>query len=668
MKKIALLAVSLSMASAIFAVNEKQESIVNKAPTIIPAIQKWDGLTDTLYFSGNYKIKINNRKELDATSRILESDLKTIKNLDSAGKQFTIELNLKPSAKFENDEAYTINIQNKKIVITGKTKKGVFWGTRTLMQMLFVGNNKIPCGEIYDFPEYQSRGFMIDAGRKFFTIDYLKDYIKILSYYKMNEFQIHLNDNGFPQFFDNDWDKTYAAFRLESETFPGLAAKDGHYTKDEFRELQKMGQMYGVNVIPEIDIPAHSLAFTHYKPEIGSDKYGKDHLDLYNPETYYFCDALLREYITGEDPVFIGPDVHIGTDEYDAKESEKYREFTDRYLKYVETLGKNPRMWGGLRWLKGETKVKADNVVVNAWSYDWVDPFKSLDDGYKLISTCDTWLYIVPAAGYYRDYLDDKWLLENWRPEMINSKETLPDNTPGLLGGMFAVWNDHCMNGISQHDVHLRTLPAVKVLAQKLWRGKNQDYDYESYKNLSLKLPEAVGVNRLAIVSNNDEDLKNIPSFKESEHFDGQKSIATNIKELGYGYNVSFDIKPEKDNRANTVIFKSDDSRLLLNCDDSGCLGFERDNYYIKFAYSPKPDKWVNIRIEGTSRGTNLYVDGKLYEKLEDKRMRSSLNKHKRFDYMNIVQTFVFPLQQIGDKENGFKGEMRNLKIDTGSN
>ena len=75
---------------------------------------------------------------------------------------------------------------------------------------------------------------MLDVARKFFTMDYLKQYVKILSFYKMNEFQIHLNDNGFPQFFGDDWNRTYAAFRLESERFPGLTAKDGSYSKQEF--------------------------------------------------------------------------------------------------------------------------------------------------------------------------------------------------------------------------------------------------------------------------------------------------------------------------------------------------------------------------------------------------------------------------------------------------
>ena len=75
---------------------------------------------------------------------------------------------------------------------------------------------------------------------------------------------------------------------------------------------------YGVRIIPEIDIPAHSLAFAHYKPEIASRKYGMDHLDLYKKETYQFVDSLLDEYLSGDNPVFIG-DLHIGTDEYNKK-------------------------------------------------------------------------------------------------------------------------------------------------------------------------------------------------------------------------------------------------------------------------------------------------------------------------------------------------------------
>ena len=83
-------------------------------------------------------------------------------------------------------------------------------------------------------------------------------------------------------------------FRLESETYPGLTARDGSYSKKEFIDFQKQAATNFVEIIPEIDIPAHSLAFTHYKPEIGSKEYGMDHLDLFKPETYQFADNLFK--------------------------------------------------------------------------------------------------------------------------------------------------------------------------------------------------------------------------------------------------------------------------------------------------------------------------------------------------------------------------------------
>lgn len=69
---------------------------------------------------------------------------------------------------------------------------------------------------------------------------------------------------------------------------------DGSYSKKEFIDFQKQAATNLLEIIPEIDIPAHSLAFTHYKPEIGSKEYGMDHLDLFKPETYQFADNLIQ--------------------------------------------------------------------------------------------------------------------------------------------------------------------------------------------------------------------------------------------------------------------------------------------------------------------------------------------------------------------------------------
>ena len=633
-------------------------------PSVIPALQQWKGGSGKLFLPAKGRIVVNpdNEVQLLSTARILVDDLKELMNWNytiKMGKpqKNDIYLSLINSDKELGDEGYVL-AANHYASIKAPTAKGLFWGTRSLLQILYNQQGKLPKGTARDFPKYSSRGFMLDVGRKFFTLDYLKQYVKILSFYKMNEFQIHLNDNGFPQFFNNDWNMTYAAFRLESERFPGLTAKDGSYTKREFSDLQRMGIDYGVNVIPEIDVPAHSLAFTHYKPEIGSNEYGMDHLDLYKDETYHFLDTLFDEYLSGEHPVFIGPDVHIGTDEYNKKEAEQYRYFTDRYLKYIEKYGKNPRMWGGLKWLPGKTPVKAKGVTVNAWSYDWIDPEVSLKDGYQLINTCDTYLYIVPGAGYYREFLDHKWIYESWNPLLMNRNQTLPEGTPGVLGGMFAVWNDMCGNGISEQDVHLRSFPAIQVLAEKLWKGDNKIVSYETFEALCHTMPEAPGVNLLARIP---EKVCLTPLGKVCV-LSGTDTIRTALQEVGYPYVVSFKIYPDKDTNTSGILFEGPHSKVYTNWENTGRIAFSRDGYTFVFgSYCLPREKWTDICIAGDYKGTSLYVNGKLQERLEGRKMKVYYEKYKRMDYMPYQETLIFPLRQIGNLLNGFKGKIQDV-------
>ena len=636
----------------------------NPCPQVIPALQQWKGAKGTLALPAQGSIVINPQDEstLGQTASILVEDLKELIGWEytittGKAKKNDIYLSLsKPDEQLGN-EGYVLAINNK-VSIEAPTPQGVFWGTRSLLQMLFNQKAQLAKGTIRDWPEFPSRGFMLDVGRKFFTLDYLKQQIKVMSFYKMNEFQIHLNDNGFPQFFDNDWNKTYAAFRLESERFPGLTSKDGSYTKKEFTELQRMGMAYGVNVIPEIDIPAHSLAFTHYKPEIGTQEYGMDHLDLYKEETYKFVDALLDEYMCGEEPVFIGPDVHIGTDEYNKKEAEQYRYFTDRYLKYVASYGKTPRMWGGLKWLPGKTPVQAEGVTVNAWAFDWVDPEVSIKEGYKLINTCDTYLYIVPGAGYYREFLDHQWLYETWTPWKMNRNQTLPVGTPGVLGGMFAVWNDQCGNGISEQDVHYRSFPAIQVMSERMWKGDNQQVvPFSEFEALCQSMPEAPGVNLLGRIEK--ETL-----LAEEAVLTGKDSLFTSLDEVGYPYTVSFSICPDKKPNISGVLFQGPHSTVYTNWENTGRIAFTRDGYAFTFGSFILPEgEWTDITIKGDWKGTSLYVNGKLQERLEGRKKRVYNPKYDRLESMPIQETLVFPLKQIGSPINGFKGQIKNVIV-----
>ena len=397
----------------------------NPKPFVVPELQEWNGGTGFFVPGEALKVVYDTPKLQEIANQFAEDyrlmfgiQPTVIEGKPQAGDFF---LTTKKDKKLGR-EGYAVDI-DKYVKISAPEPIGVYWATRTLLQMSEKNEGrKLPEGVIRDWPGYGTRGFLIDCGRKFIPMAYLQDLARIMSYYKMNFLHIVLNNNGFPQYFNNDWNRTYAAFRLECDTYPGLTARDGYYTKDEFKDFQREASSRFVEIIPEIDVPAHSLAFSHYRPSLGSKEYGMDHLDLSNPEVYPFVDALFKEYLEGDDPVFMGEKVHIGTDEYSNKKKEvveQFRAFTDHYIKYVESFGKKPYIWGALTHAAGDTPVKSDNVTMYAWYNPYANPKEMVKQGYKLISIPDGWIYIVPLAGYYQDYLNIEHLYTQWTPAKV---------------------------------------------------------------------------------------------------------------------------------------------------------------------------------------------------------------------------------------------------------
>ena len=611
----------------------------NAKPFVIPELKEWKGNTGTFTLNEHTRIVYpKNQPELQRIAQLVADDCKEMFNYspsitEGKGQQGDIVLALKKDKNL-GQEGYAIHISDR-ITLSAPKAVGVYWGTRTLLQMA-EQCFELPKGEIRDFPDYGIRGFMIDCGRKFIPMHYLRDYVKIMSYYKMNCFQIHLNDNGFKQFFENDWNKTYGAFRLESSTYPGLAARDGHYTKQEFIDLQKLAESVYVEIIPEIDAPAHTLAFAHYLPEIGSKEYGMDHLDLFNPKTYEFMDGLFKEYLEGEEPVFRGKRVHIGTDEYsnkDPKVVEKFREFTDRYIRYVESFGKQACVWGALTHAKGETPVKSENVIMSAWYNGYAEPRDMVKQGYKLISIPDGLTYIVPKAGYYYDYLKCESLYNNWTPAHVG-KEVFDEKDPAILGGMYAVWNDHVGNGISTKDIHHRCYPALQTLAVKMWTGVSTSLPYETFDKQRHTLSEAPGVNQLG-------RLSKLPGLAyEQAHVTANSTLP--VQEIGYNYRVEFDIDGNKE-AMGTELFRSPDAVFYLSDPIRGMLGYARDGYLNTFTYHVQPGRRMKVAIEGDNKATRLFINGKEVEELNIQ--ERWMDKEGKTRIRN-VRTLVFPLKK----------------------
>ena len=625
----------------------------NDKPFVIPELRQWQGADGMVAISPSTKVIYVNAELADAAEAMAEDygllfgkAMKT-KNASKAPKG-TIIMALTDDKEL-GDEGYSIKIDDC-IAIEANTPTGAYWATRTLLQILEQNEGaNLPKGTIRDWPDYALRGLLLDCARKFIPMDYLKTFTKAMAYYKMNTIQVHLNDNGFKQYFGNDWDKTYAAFRLESELFPELTAKDGSYGKDEFRQFQKDAAKMGVNIIPEIDIPAHSLAFAHYRKEFGSEKYGMDHLDLFNENLYPFLDSLFTEYLEGEDPVFVGKQVNIGTDEYSNAEKavvEKFRYLTDRYIRFVESFGKQAMVWGALTHAKGDTPVKSENVIMNCWYNGYANPADMKALGYELVSIPDGAVYIVPAAGYYYDYLNLPYLYNSWSPAQIGNQK-FEDKDPVIRGGMYAVWNDVVGNGISVEDIHHRSYPGMQVIAASTWSPTYKTVPFEVFNQKRTLLAEAPGVNDLGTIKGEPNSVVyTIPEVKPDKRYPHAKA--------GYGYSVSFSLDGVKE-QPGTKLFSNGITDFYLASPTDGRMAFVRDGYLNTFNYFVEEGKQVDIRIECTNTATRLFVNGKLKDEL--KRDKRWVSEKVSYDY---VPTLCFPLQQAGN----FKSKVTDLKVE----
>lgn len=620
-------------------------------PFVIPELKEWKGATG--FFMPKQSVRIiYGAPGLQKIARQFAADYKALFGVlpeIAEGKPckgdffFTI----KRDKKLEK-EGYDIVIGDY-VKVSANEPVGVYWATRTLLQMgEQYKNGNLPKGHIRDWPDYGIRGLLIDCGRKFIPMNYLRDLACIMSYYKMNFMHVVLNNNGFKAYFNDDWNQTYAAFRLECETYPGLTARDGYYTKKEFVHFQEEAAERFVEIIPEIDVPAHSLAFSHYKPELGSKEYGMDHLNLSHPEVYSFVDALFKEYLDGENPVFRGPRVHIGTDEYSNKKKEvveQFRAFTDHYIKFVEGFGKQACVWGALTHAAGETPVKSDNVIMYAWYNGFANPKDMVQQGYNLISIPDGLTYIVPLAGYYWDYLNTERLYKQWTPAHV-ADVVFEEKDPAIIGGMFAVWNDIVGNGISVKDIHHRIFPALQTIAVKTWNIAPA-FSYTEFETKRQKLSEAPDVNQLGRIGDDENSLV----YETSSITPGSELPYT---EIGYDYTITFDMEAANENYG-TELFRSPNAVFYLADPVKGMFGFSRDGYMNTFAFRPYPGEKISVKITGDALSTSLFINGQLIERMGiEKRYRNEAEKQN-----NFIRTLVFPLKNAGN----FKSKITNLKV-----
>ena len=667
-----------------------QDEGVGVKPKVAPAVQQWYGkegqssiTSDTVLATGD--------SGFDQAATFYQSDLASRGlELATGDKQAQKRIEFK---KVENKgygkEGYGITIQNDVITIEAATNTGAFYATRTLLQM---GESNLQNGEIRDFPSFSHRGFMLDTGRKFIPYDTLVDIMLNMAYYKMNDLQLHLNDNYIflkehlagknlspEEQLKYVLEHAKTGFRVETDIVGKNGQKltsDEHYTKEEMQNLIKLAKALHINLVPEIDTPGHALSFVKVRPDLMyqgslSDYAGKHNvervamLDLDNKydETLAFVKSVYDKLLDGPDAPLHGVStVHIGTDEYYGSR-ESYRRYVNDLIKYIKGKGYTPRIWGSLSAKRGNTPVDWNGVEVDIWSIGWQRPNEAIAQGAKIINITDIPTYSVPngdnrQAGY-GDYANYERQYNSWTPNDFRTGggPLLPASHPSILGGGHAVWNDNIdlhETGLTSYDIFKRFFKSMQTTAERTWGSDRAAATFaERTLPTSPYAPQSnpdKEIDQSDLFTINSETVKNYASkkVKASEQglaFEKDSSIEGLAGDVGPSHVLKFDVTVTGDGEQ--TFSTSGDNRIYL-ADKDGYLAYQFEQFHIQFKKKLEKNKRYKISIVTKPQSTEFYVDG---EKIE----RIANPAHPRFAHNSLV----LPLESIG----GFKGILHSAEL-----
>ncbi len=302
-----------------------------------------------------------------------------------------------------NSEAYEIIISNDSIVLNSSTAAGAFRGAQTIRQIIpeisneTLAENKIwvvPTGKIKDAPQFEYRGSMLDVARHFFSVEDVKKYIDVLSYYKYNVLHLHLSD-------DQGW-------RIEIKSWPKLTEiggstevggeSGGFYTQEEYTEIVNYAAAHHITVVPEIDMPGHTNSASASYPWLNGNgkkaelyegiEVGFSTFDTRNDSVYMFIDDVIRE-ISELTP---GPYFHIGGDESHVTKKDDYIYFVNKVEKIVQKYDKIMVGWDEV------ATADIDSTSISQWWASKENAELALEKNMKII--------LSPA---HKAYLDMKY-------------------------------------------------------------------------------------------------------------------------------------------------------------------------------------------------------------------------------------------------------------------
>lgn len=701
----------------------------NAKPTVVPEIQEWfsnstgkldlDALTAVTYGDASLKSVVD-----EFVADYKDFTGKTLAASQGAARAGAFNFTLGDPAgdKLLGEEGYAMQIQADRIDITAPAITGNMYAMQTILQMTKTETDGFPVGEMRDYPRFPVRGFMWDIARKPISLEMVGNAARTMRYYKMNDLQLHLSDNliFLESYGNNEADQwgAYSAFRLES----GLSnngvsptAKDYSITKAALRDFIKTQRDLGMNVVPEIDMPAHAVAFTRVWPELavkntkvttspaGKNRSAIDHLDVRKPEARKLIRDIFDDYTTGANPVFDKDTVvHVGADEFIIPNGRpSYCEFYNDLVPHLLDSGRTPRIWGSFdsSWLAGggTEPQSGEGVQMDIWSLGWANPKRMFDKGFSLINILDNPNYMVPNGGgnrgAYGDYLDTKGIYNSLDPNKFGNT-VLPSSDSRILGAGFAIWNDNIDTnacGLSEADEYARFFDALPVYAENNWAPTGQEKGqgnagHENLYNIVKKTGDAPRVNPhseasktgdsyaeygfdngLADASKNGRDLK---AGKNATVENGKLNLAggasyveSPLDKIGTGTSLSFDIELTRPACPGDILFEADApyGTLDIRVMDNGKLGFTRELYNYYFDYKLPVGKKVHVEIVTATQKTTLRVDGETIGEASGSFYNEFAKRVTKDGIGN--STFTLPLQRIGSKTRGIAAEIDSIKV-----
>ncbi|ETN40827.1 uncharacterized protein HMPREF1541_05107 [Cyphellophora europaea CBS 101466] len=388
-------------------------------------------------------------------------------------------------------EGYQLEVGDGKVTISGVGSRGLWWGTRTVLQHLYQSNfTSIPSISVADAPAYVTRGYMLDAGRKWYSPSVLKDLCTYASFFKMSEFHYHVSDN-YPlnRGHNETWQDIYSQFSLQPtdpELLSGLIERVNEtLTQADYADLESHCAARGIAVIPEIEAPGHCLTITKWRPDLALEK--KDLLNLSHPDAIPTVQRIWSEFL----PWFNVKEVHIGADEYNASLADVYITFVNEMATFVnDTTGKRVRAWG-TPFDEPTQDIRIDpDVIIQHWQYGQSDPIQLEADGHEIINSQDWWAYvsvkndhmpILPAR--YPQFFNNTRVLNfadqtgwQWDPHLFNQVNTsaeyqLSPSSRANKGAIMASWNDNGPDASTQLEAYYIWRLGLPLVAARAWSG-----------------------------------------------------------------------------------------------------------------------------------------------------------------------------------------------------